>query len=189
MEFFTDPKTYYNALVSVVIGILTGVLASYIFLKYFLQTLKPSIEISNYICKTKREGQTLYIFKFINKTKYELFDVTLDLSSYKTIGAFGGQNLRITKINLKQSKISSIPTYNPKNDKHHTYAAIISTEENLNDFFKKSYNQSDYLKLTVIAKHSLSGLNKVFTQDFHASHCIKNKNFAFGDSLELINSK
>ncbi|MDX4973680.1 hypothetical protein [Myroides odoratimimus] len=187
MEFFKDPSTYFNALISLIIGVLTGVIASYLFLKHYLQKLKPSIIISDFICKVELEGKTHYLFKFINRTKYELFDVTLDLSSYKPIGVLQGQNLRKTTLKLKTTNISFIPPYENKNDQHHTYAVIINTQTNIEEFL--TGDNSDYIRLTIIAKHSLSGLNGIFTKDFHTNQCIAKSNFKFGDSIELNNSK
>ncbi|WP_060872904.1 hypothetical protein [Myroides odoratus] len=187
MEFFKDPNTYFNAVISLVIGVLTGIIASYLFLKHYLQKLKPTVEISDYISRVTIEGQTHYLFKFINKTNYELFDITLDLSSYKPIGVLQGQNLKKTTLELKTTKISFIPPYKNPNDQHHTYAIIINTQTNIEDFL--TGDNSDYIRLTIIAKHSLSGLNGIFTKDFHTDQCISNKNFKFGDSIELNNTK
>ena len=43
------------------------------------------------------------------------------------------------------------------------------------------------IRLTIIAKHSLSGFTDVFVKDFHTKDAITSKKFKSGDSLEVIN--
>ncbi|MBC7641888.1 MAG: hypothetical protein H7174_06045 [Flavobacterium sp.] len=58
-------------------------IASFLFLIGFVKRKRPSVNISNYICKTEHEGKINYLFKFVNKTDVEIFDVHLEPTFYK----------------------------------------------------------------------------------------------------------
>lgn len=45
---------------------------------------------------------------------------------------------------------------------------------------------SSYIRLTVIAKHSLSGFTNIFVQDFYSKDAITTKKFKSGDDLGVV---
>jgi len=51
---------------------------------------------------------------------------------------------------------------------------------------EKWTDKSSFIKLTIIAKHSLSGLNKVYSKEFYSVDCITEKQFVSGDSLKVV---
>lgn len=71
---------------SIVIGVLSGSIASYVFLKYYLGSKKPLIQISEHISKVEFNGEINYSFKFVNKTDSEIFDVRVEATFFKPIG-------------------------------------------------------------------------------------------------------
>lgn len=171
-----------NLTISIIAGIISGLIASYLFLMYFLKNKKPIIEISQHINKSEFKGETNYFFKFINKTDSEIYDVRVEPTFYKPVGDIKGRNLRGTDIKLKDNFFMYIPC-NEKDDKHNLHAIRIRTTNNLEEHWT---DDSSFIRLTIMARHSLSGLNKVFTKDFHNKDCITTKKFVSGDDLSVV---
>ena len=167
--------------IGIVISIITGLLSSYLFLMYFLNRKRVKIDISSYISKVTFEGQTNYFFKFVNKTNYEIFDIRMEPTFYKQVGAIGGMNLQGKDITLKDDFISYIPR-RKNTDANNLHAMRIRTIENLEENWADA---SSFIRLTIIAKHSLSGFTDVFVKDFHTKDSITTKKFKSGDSLDV----
>ena len=170
-----------NILISILVGIISGFTASYLFLMYFLKRKKAKIQISRHISKQEFKGEVNYFFKFVNKTKSEIYDVRVEPTFYKPVGDIAGRNLRGTDIGLKDSFFMYIPC-SKKDDKHNLHAMRIRTTNNLEEQWKDS---SSFIRLTIMAKHSLSGLNQVFSMDFYNKDCITTKKFVSGDDLNV----
>ncbi|MDD5150088.1 MAG: hypothetical protein PHC28_06335 [Flavobacterium sp.] len=168
-------------IISLVLGIISGLIASYMFLMLYLKKKRPVIEISNYISKIEYGGETNYLFKFINKTDSEIFDVRMEPTFYKPVGDFNGRNLIGKDITLKDNFSAYIPCDNEK-DTHNLHAMRIRTTDDLE---KDWTDESSFIRLTIIAKHSLSGLNKVFVKDFLSKDCITIKKFLSGNDLKV----
>jgi hypothetical protein len=170
-----------TSIISLFVGIISGLIASYLFLMGFLKRKRPKIEISNHISKIKYDGETNYLFKFINKTKSEIFDVHVEPTFYKPVGDISGRNLKGKDINLKDNFIAYIPC-DTSSDVHNLHAMRIRTTDDLE---KNWTDESSFIRLTIIAKHSLSGLNKVFVKDFLSKDCISTKKFLSGNNLTV----
>ncbi|CAL2095556.1 conserved protein of unknown function [Tenacibaculum sp. 190524A02b] len=168
-------------IVSLVLGIISSIIASIVFIKFFLGSKRPKIEISKYISKVEKDGNTLYYFKFVNKTKSEIYDVNIECTFHKPVGDFGGKNLRSTDVKLSDHFCAYVASSNPSDD-NNLHAIRIKTEE---DILSKWDDSSSFIRLTIIAKHSLSGFNKVFTEDFNSKDCITDKKFQSGDNLDV----
>lgn len=168
-----------DLILTLIIGVFAGVIASYVFLMYFLKRKKPKIEISNHISKVKFKGEINYFFKFVNKTDSEIFDIRVEPKFYKPVGDIKGKNLQGKDIKLVDDFFMHIP-YNKGDDKHNLHALRIRTLEKLD---KNWIDDSSFIRLTIIAKHSLSGLNKVFFKDFNTKECITTKKFVSGNDL------
>lgn len=170
-----------NTLISIVAGVISGFIASYLFLMYFLKRKKPKIEISGHISKQKFRDETNYFFKFVNKTESEIYDVRVEPTFYKPVGDIVGRNLRGADIELKDCFFMYIPC-NKNDDKHNLHAMRIRTTNNLEEQWQ---DDSSFIRLTIMAKHSLSGLNQVFSKDFHNKDCITSKKFVSGNDLNV----
>ncbi|MFM6948324.1 MAG: hypothetical protein ACKOWQ_04850 [Aquirufa sp.] len=167
--------------ISLFTGVTTGVVASYFFLKYFLSTKKPDIVISDYISKQVVKEETSYLLKFVNLTDSEIFDIHIELTFYKPIGDYNGGNLLGNDIKLKDNFLSYLPN-NSTNNPHNLHAVRIRTTENIEEMWDDS---SSFIRLSIIAKHSLSGFNKVFKKDFINKECITEKRFLSGNDLSV----
>ncbi|MHC0444943.1 hypothetical protein ACWA1F_06005 [Flavobacterium sp. 3-218] len=166
----------------VLISIVTGIISSYIFLMYFLNRKRVNIEISSYISKVTFEGQTNCFFKFINKTNSEIFDVRIEPTFYKQVGGVGGMNIQGKDIKLKDNFVSYIPA-KKKDDPTSLHAMRVHTVEDIETYWN---DESSYIRLTVIAKHSLSGFTNIFVKDFYSRDVITTKKFKSGDDLDVV---
>ena len=170
-----------NIIIGVLSGIATGVASSYFFLKYFLSKKKPVIEISDFISKQKVHEEESYLIKFVNKTDTEIFDIHIELTFFKPFGDYNGGNLQGKDIVLKDNFISHMPC-DMINDVHNLHAIRIRTVDNIEELWQDS---SSFIRLSIIAKHSLSGFNKVFVKDFLNKDCITDKRFLSGSDLTV----
>ncbi|HET7360328.1 MAG TPA: hypothetical protein VFI78_00175 [Salinimicrobium sp.] len=124
-------------------------------------------------------GETNFFFKFINKTDSEIFDVRVEPKFYKPVGDIKGRNLQGKDIKLKDDFFMHIPC-NRRDDLHNLHAIRVRTTHNIeNDWI----DDSSFIRLTIVAKHSLSGLNKIFYKDFLTKDCITTRKFVSGDDL------
>lgn len=167
--------------ISLLAGIGSGLIASYIFLAVFLDKKRPDIRISEWISQDVIKGENNYLFKFVNSTNKEIFDVRIEATFYKPFGDMNGRNFQLKDIKLKDNFLAYIPC-NLGNDDHNLHCARIRTTENLLDQWTDS---SSFIRFTVIAKHSLTGLSKVFVKDFHHKDRITTKKFISGDELSV----
>lgn len=165
------------------IGVSSGIIASYIFLTKYLKNKVPDVKISDYISLLEFQEERNYFLKFINHTDCEIFDVRVELTLYKPTGDINGTNLQGTDIILKDNFFSYL-SKSDKNDDRDLHALRIRTTE---DIISMWTDPSSFLRLTVIARHSLSGLNKVFVKDYKSKDLILKKKFMSGDDLGLYN--
>lgn len=164
-----------------IIGVISGILASYIFLIGYLKYKRPKIKISKHISRQQWSGNKNFFFKFINNTNTDIFDVSIELVLYKPTGAVNGTNLVGKQIDLIDDFKAYIPAKS-KQDQHNLHAIRART---IIDLDKEWKDPSSFLQLTIIAKHSLSGLNKVFHQTYMSKECISNSKYKSGDDLSL----
>jgi hypothetical protein len=170
-----------EVVLGIIISIITGVISSYLFLMYFLNRKRVKIEISSHISKVIFEGQTNYFFKFINKTNSEIFDIRIEPTFYKQVGGVGGMNIQGKDIVLKDNFISYIPC-RKRSDTNSLHAMRVRTTEDIETNWSDT---SSYIRLTVIAKHSLSGFTDIFVKDFYSKDVITTKKFRSGDNLDV----
>ncbi len=163
----------------IVISVFTGLISSYLFLIYFLKRKRVKIEISPHVSKVVFEGEVNYFFKFVNKTNSEIFDIRIEPTFYKQVGGVGGMNIQGKDIALKDNFISYIPCKR-NSDTNSLHAMRVRTSEDIESNWSDT---SSYIRLTVIAKHSLSGFTNIFVMDFYSKDVITTKKFKSGDDL------
>ena len=168
-------------ILSLIIGLFSGFVSSYLFLYLYIQKKKPKIEISEHICKKEVDGKMNYFFKYVNKTGKELFDIRVELKIYKPFGDTKGQNLKAVDIELADDYFQYMQE-EKKEDRFNLHAMRVRTEADLD---KEMEDPSSFLGLTISARHSLSGLPKVFSQEFHSKDLITMKHFQSGNSLDV----
>ena len=164
-----------------IVSITAGLASSYFFFFFFLYQTKTMISISDNISVVKFNGEDNYTFKFVNLTPAVIFDVRVELTFYKPVGDFKGNNLQGSDIKLKDNFIAYIPRSND-NDSFNLHAMRLRTTDNLPDLWK---DKSSFIRLTIIGKHALSGFNQVFVKDFLSVDCITTKKFQSGNYLTV----
>ena len=164
-----------------IISITAGLASSYFFLVFFLYQKKPIIAISENISVVRFNGEDNYTFKFVNLTPAVIFDVRVELTFYKPVGDFKGNNLQGNDIKLKDNFIAYIPK-SDENDSFNLHAMRLRTTDSLPELWK---DKSSFIRLTIIGKHALSGFNQVFVKDFLSIECITNKKFQSGNYLTV----
>ena len=172
---------YILLIITILLGIISSYIASYFFLLFFIKSKKPKIIISNHISKVEFKGETNYLFKFVNKTKSEIFDIKVEPKFYKPFGDTKGKNLNGKDIQLEDNFFMHIPQQK-EDDKFNLHAMRVRTLKELDTEWT---DEASFIGLTIIAKHSLSGLSKVFYKEFNTVDCITEKKFASGDDLNV----
>lgn len=170
-------------LASILVGVISSVIASLLFLYLFLAKKVPIIEIAPFISKESDDkGGYVYWFKYVNKTDYPIYNVQVEAYFLTPIGSDGGTNLKITDLNVKHTTYTHVPC-KKKDDKNAQHAVQVRC---LDDISGTWINQSSYLRFDVTAKHELSGFSKVFSKEFHNKNTsIKSGTFKFGDDLTI----
>jgi hypothetical protein len=97
------------------------------------------------------------------------------------VGTFNGSNLQGRDIKLKDNFIAYVPSERDT-DQFSLPAVRIRTIEPLEETW---LDESSFIRLTIIAKHALSGFNKVFVQDYPSKDRISSGKFLSGNSVEL----
>jgi hypothetical protein len=180
IDFFRN-HVFTLAMFNFLISIIAGLISSYVFLVHFLLSKKPEIILSTQISKVNIDGAINYLFKIVNMTDSDIFDVHIELTFYKPVGAYNGDNLQGRDIALKDNFIAYLPQ-EKKEDPFNLHAVRIRTTEAIEE---KWEDESSFIRLTVIAKHALSGFNKVFVQDYKSKEVISSNKFLSGNSVSL----
>ena len=167
--------------IALVVGIGSGTVSSTIFY-ILLRGLKPSIEISPYVARVDRGGTVYYDFKIINKSKRPLIDVRAHASLANLVYAEGGPVFETAKIPLIRDHYFELNGFDRK-DQYADYALRFATTYDLNGAWS---NDSNHLKLRVIATDSVSGFSKAFVKQFATKrNSIKDGRHQFGEGLDV----
>lgn len=175
---------------TIFLGAVGSIIASFIFLFTVLLLFKPKIKIAEIICKSdkqiKEDPTLFYFFKIINKSVFSTFDVRVELNiieKYPTPPS-GMMNKRTLPLELVWSYVSHIPEFRPKwCRKEAAHCMRFRTKVNLDDIMLNPFNS---VQLQVTCKHGLTGLVKVFYQDFADVSLIKAGQFSYGTKVGYI---
>ncbi len=181
-----------TVLVSVVTGVLSSLVASWLFLQLFVKKLRPKFEISPYIAEEPNGDSFLYRFKAINKSRYRCHDIRMKLymikpsigaglmQEGKSLGPVSVYNHEI--IPLSMEEFSSLDRYDKKDDKA-MYALRIRCFENLQAMWTPGVI---FLKLEISGCHAVSGLRETYSREFVGpQQCIKRGVFHNGADLNV----
>ena len=180
INLFTTSDFIYNITCSLV--------ASFIFIFALLIFLKQKFDIVHFIAKNDSPFDNVsdicYSFKIINKSFFGAYDIEAR-SNYYYIrqGENGIVNKVFSKIELKTSKVNFISGFKPFTKDHGDNCIQFFTYEDLSDKMK---NPSTYLQFQITARHSLTGLNNIFTYDFVNKSVIIEGKFKEGNFKEII---
>jgi hypothetical protein len=170
---------------ALLLGVISSYISSYLFLKRFVNAKRPEIEISPQIAYhlNKKDNCRYHYFKFVNKTDADIFDVSCELTFMKAINGVDGQNLVGDDVQLNDDFFSQI-NQKRRDDVNSQHAYWIFTKTDVASMWEEQGNHS-FLRLKIIAKHSLTGLSKVFYKDFFKANVIIPGEFRQGDDLTV----
>ncbi|MCY1397508.1 hypothetical protein D9M71_125160 [compost metagenome] len=165
-------------------GLISGILSSILVFQY-ISTIEPELEISKYIAKTDYKGNTYYEFKFVNRSSRTILDIKSELVTVTQNEFRQGPTQYISKIKMDEGEILNIEPFDKTNQRG-GYTGRISTTSDLEKILAKDGVE---LRLSIVAKDSLSGVTKVFEQNFANKDSIKPGLHDFGESLEVSQSR
>lgn len=163
-------------------SVVSGIVASFIFLFLVLILFKPKILISPHICKGRlndTDPDEYYFIKLINISLFSAYDIKFELLQADKYTAENGQmHTRNTSLILVADKASHIPGYRPSwLRKNAPYAVRVRTTENLREILRNDYKS---VKIKVSLRHGLTGLSKVKTKEYTDTSQVKNGRFRYG---------
>jgi hypothetical protein len=167
-------------------GLTYAIVASLIFLFIVLFFFKPKIRISPFLCRASINGEQCYIFKFVNVSRFSAHDITVELHKTRRIPMGGGsvnnEYKKLTLLNAEISHISAkLPFWEKDNASHH--CVTVRSKEDVNKILS---DESNGIVLRVGLKHGLTGLSKVFEQEYANVEDIKNGKFKPGTKFVAL---
>lgn len=187
MESLIVDGDFSHFFLSTVVGsILLSVMSAFLFILILLSTFKAKLKISKNICCINQDCESIfYVFKIVNKSPYDLYDVTIKLEKMiPVITNYGNKiNYKLEELRLSADRLDHFSrNKHRKNEADH--ALQIRTFDDVKSCIE---NKQMKLKLTVTAKHSFSNLTSVVSQTFnHRGQLHENKDFVYGSSLDVL---
>lgn len=171
-------------------SIVAGVIGSFIFLFIALFMLKPKVKICDKIAFEPNGSDTFYLFKFVNKSLFMAYDVTVELIQREKVpygsGSDGG-----TRYNIVTSKIGEPRRFVKiegnrwgifRRDEDALHAIRIKTT---NDIRKILEVPSQVIELRVTLRHGLSGLSGSYSRTYPTTTYLQKGNYGHGSSFEI----
>lgn len=165
---------------SVFVGIFSSFAASSAFLLVLFK-LRPKIEISEEIADQSNQNGPCFAFKLINKSRYQIFDISMEAMLITPVQVPGGAVYNPTELPLRRSHFHELGGFNKKDTTAH-YALRVATLVDLREVWK---SDSQFLRVNVVSRHALSGFSGVHTMVFHTKGQIKIGKHRFGESLAV----
>jgi len=170
-------------------NILCSIIASLIFLFIVLIWFKPKIRISPFICKAKSkfdDTQFSYFIKMVNVSIFSAYDLKFELNLLQrySVPPTGSMNVRTTPLKVVQSHLSHINPYRPywwRKEASHAFRfrSIEDLTSIITDEFKS-------VEIQITVKHGLTGLTKVYKQEYSDVSQIKIGNFTYGTKFAVM---
>lgn len=179
---------------SVLVGVFTGLASSaavsFIFLRFYVNKLRPKFAIGRHIAwESSADGSRVYRIKLINKSSFRAYDIKLNFYKVTSTHAGGASSIHPTPaqiyhfedIPLSSNQIDCLEKYDPK-DLNAFYALQVRCFEPL----ECNWPSNAFLRISVSGTHSLSGLRGSETYDFpSARSCLREGVFYSGRDLEV----
>lgn len=167
--------TFINSILS---GIISGFISS-LLVYGFWQLQKPRLMISNEIAKNDK-GE--YRIKIINKSKKYIRNVIFRLQLVTNTNAANGYVFNTYNLELPYPEILMIGPYEKKSEKAEYAIRIVLPKDMEKYWIEDIYT---HLKLIVHCSNELNTASRTYEQKFYKKSCIKNGEFAWGDSMEI----
>jgi hypothetical protein len=174
---------------NLIIELIGGIIGGFLFLFIILIALRPSLKISSLIAKQQNnldnEADCFYVFKIINTSFFEAFQVSLELYQLEFYPTSpNGTHIRFLPLTMKKSHLKQIPRWRRTTEKSRfaNHCFLFRTNENLDAIL---LDRSKAVQLQVTLNHGLTGLTRVFSKTFKARN-IKMGEFEFGNNTEVV---
>ncbi len=184
---------FYN---SIYVGIIGSLIASFIFIFFLLILFKPRIKISPFICKDYLPDEPFpnpeyYFIKVVNHSFFNAYQLTASLQKKKAYPTppIDMKNYRLTPIEegLYCDKLNFLPSYKPKwlrREAKHCFRFRSKSE--LHNIIGI---ESQVVVFEIIATHELTGISKVFVQEYSHQSQIKVGQFTYGTKFGVLGQK
>ena len=159
--------------------------ASFVFIFSLLFIMRPSIKVSPFIVKSDYDydpnEELFYMFKVVNTTWFPIFDIELSLFKVTPYPAENGKtNNRVVKLDFKIDRLKHIPRAPIFGHGNGTCACLFRTYE---DVLSILCREGDKVRIEITAKHGVTGIPRVFQEEFVHRKCIKDGPFNFGKDI------
>lgn len=181
---------YMDYFINILLGIITSIIGTLIFIYLLFKYGKPKFEISPFICKEKlvnSKDQIEYFFiKIINKSKYPAYEVKffIQKKTYYRTPPNASENCIIYTLDIKNNFIPMIPAIQKHNKNFSENCYTIRIKDDLDLILKDGITT---IKIDLYVKHGLTGLFSVFTKEYSHLSEIKTGRFQAGNEFKLIN--
>lgn len=156
---------------------------SFIFIYLLLRIFSPRVVISEFISKNQdTQGNTRFIFKIINKSRFNAYNVKFFLARRVPYIVDGKSvNHQLIELPLTKNEVFSVPSF--KRDKSKgDYAVLIGTTVDISQDIGVDHLEYE---LMVSVTHGLSNLTKVYKMKYKNKNKIFNRAFEFGNSTKI----
>jgi|SRR6476661_3429074 len=175
-----------------IINVACSIVGSLIFLFIVLIFLKPKIRISPFVCKSPspfptEQAEIAYYIKVVNMSLFTAYDLKAELHILERYATppKGMMNVRQVPLTLVAGNLSNLDGYRPfwwRKEAEHCIR--FRTLDNLDDILKADTKSVEF---KVILRHGLTGLSKVYSQEYADLTEIKVGKFSYGTKFGLLN--
>lgn len=182
-------NSLYNFWETLAVGILGSMIASFIFIFLILWFFRPRIKISPFICKDYLPGESdvkYYFIKIVNKSWFSAYQVSASLNkrrSYPTPPT-GMTNNRITPLTLVLDELNHLHPFRP--DFYRKEAKHAFRFRTIDDLSAIIDNPNNSILFEIKATHGLTGITKVFVEEYSHSSQVKNGQFTYGTKFNVL---
>lgn len=180
-----------DVFLSFLFNVVCSMVAAFAFLFFVLYVLRPSISITDCICKTKNvyddSSEYVYVFKIYNKSFFSAFDLQFELfKQTQTRVNQHGINQINQALSLHVSGVKHLDAHASnrkcKNTHYAKHAYLFRTHEDLEQILSDD-NQT--IQLQIVLRHGLTGLSRAYKKDYINLKDVKSGKFNFGNSTEI----
>ena len=179
----------YDLIIALLVGVVSGIIASGLFF-LVLRIFKPRIRIAKEIVKqiiNKENGEIEihYWFKFINMTKADIENISIDLFLMEDYFNGSAKNYETKRLKIARSEIKFLVGLNKRSKDTFNNCVQMKILEPLEE---KWNGKKEWMQLHIDSKHSQSGRRKVQVMKFQdPERTIVVGKFDSGENFKILN--
>ncbi|WP_291870581.1 hypothetical protein [Maribacter sp.] len=189
VEYVFRESLEYDLLIATITGILSGIIASGLFF-LTLRVFKPKIQIASKIVKQQTtndlgEPEIIYWFKFINMTKADIENVSIDLFLMEDFFNGSAKNYNTKRLKIAQPEFKFLTGKGKRSTETYNNCVQMKILEPLEEMWN---GKKEWLHLQIDSTHSQSGRRKVHVKKYQdPSSAISNGKFDSGENFNILN--